>query len=99
VVLLTDGLATAPGDKPNEYAEAAAENLKAAGVTLFTIGLGASVDGAFLSKLATKPEQSYIAPTTATLNAIYQSITASICEEGAARIDVIPKTANFAPLR
>jgi Mg-chelatase subunit ChlD len=99
VVLLTDGLATAPGDDPNAYALAKAASLRAGDVTVFAIGLGAGVNADFLKGIATTPDQAFVAPTTATLQSIYETITASICEEGAARIDVIPKTrSNFAPL-
>ena len=53
----------------------------------------------FLRQVATTPEQAYLAANTGTLASIYSSITAAICEDGAARIDVIPKTKNnFAPL-
>ncbi len=94
VIILTDGLATAPGDDPSTVATDAAKALKDSGVSLFTIGLGASVDQAFLNSLASSPEQAFIAPSTSTLGNIYQSITGAICEEGAARIDVIPKTSS-----
>jgi Mg-chelatase subunit ChlD len=98
LVLLTDGLATSPGEDPSAYAIAQSA-LIGDEVTLFAIGLGAGADQAFLEKI-TKKEQVYMAPTTATLEGIYQSITAAICEDGAARIDVIPKTGdNFAPLQ
>ncbi len=100
VVLLTDGLATAPDEKPEEFALAEAAKLKADDITIFTIGLGAGVNMDFLRSIASSPNQAYSAPTTATLSSIYTAITAAICEEGASRIDVIPKTdSNFAPLR
>ncbi|MFM2423871.1 MAG: hypothetical protein RLZZ70_258 [Candidatus Parcubacteria bacterium] len=100
VVLLTDGLATAPGDDPTAYALEKAAGLRDDGITVFAIGLGAGVNTEFLQGIATTPEQAFVAPTTATLQNIYDTITASICEEGAARIDVIPKTkSNFAPLQ
>ncbi len=99
VVLLTDGLATSPGEDPAQYAEAKAALLKDSNITLYTIGLGAGADMDSLRKLASEPAQSYAAPTTATLGDIYQKITGAICEDGAARIDIIPKTSsNFAPL-
>jgi hypothetical protein len=54
----------------------------------------------FLREIATTPQQAYVAPTTATLGSIYQSITGSICEDGAARIDIIGKTkSTFDSLR
>ncbi|MFM2339849.1 MAG: hypothetical protein RLZZ360_485 [Candidatus Parcubacteria bacterium] len=99
VVLLTDGLATAPDEEPEAFALEAAGKLRTDDVTVFTIGLGSSVNMDFLRQLATVPEQAYAAPNTGTLSSIYSSITEAICEDGAARIDVIPKTKNnFAPL-
>jgi Mg-chelatase subunit ChlD len=99
VVLLTDGLATAPDEEPETFALEAAAALREDDISVFTIGLGASVNMDFLRQLATTPEQAYAAPQTSTLASIYSSITAAICEDGAARIDVIPKTRdNFAPL-
>lgn len=99
VVLLTDGLATAPGKEPAAYAEAKAALLKDSAITLYTIGLGSGADMDSLRKLASEPAQAYAAPTTDTLGAIYKKITGAICEDGAARIDIIPKTSsNFTPL-
>lgn len=100
VVLLTDGLATAPEEEPEEYAKIQAEILKLDNITLYTIGLGQGANLDFLRTLASGPTFAYAAPTTNTLSTIYKSITDSICEDGAARIDVIPKvTKTFAPLQ
>ncbi len=100
VVLLTDGLATEPGTNPEAYAREQAEKLKADGITIYTIGLGNGVNMDFLRSIATTPTQAYVAPTTATLGSIYKAISGSICEDGAARIDVIGKTrSTFDPLR
>ena len=99
VVLLTDGLATAPKEEPEEYAKTQAEIIKNDDITLYTIGLGKGVNMNFLRALASGETLAYAAPTTNTLGTIYKSITDSICEDGAARIDVIPKvTKSFAPL-
>ncbi len=99
VVLLTDGLATAPEEDPEAVALEAAEKLRTDDISVFTIGLGAGVNMDFLRRIATTPEQAYAVPQTSTLASIYSSITDAICEDGAARIDVIPKTSNnFAPL-
>ncbi len=94
VVLLTDGLATAPGKDPDEFAKTEASLLKADGITLYTIGLGAGVNMDFLRTIASEPQLAFAAPTTATLGGIYKTITGAICEDGAARIDVIPKAAS-----
>lgn len=100
VILLTDGLATAPGKTPEIYAEEKAALLKTDGINLFTIGLGKGADMAFVQTIASNAKQAFAAPTATMLGSIYQSITGSICEDGAARIDVIPKVTDvFTPLR
>jgi len=97
VVLLTDGLANEPEPEPEVFALTQAKSLKDDDVTIYTIGLGGEVNMDFLRQAASTPGMAYNAPTTATLGNIYQTITADICEEGAARIDIIPKTnAGFA---
>jgi Mg-chelatase subunit ChlD len=99
LVLLTDGLATAPDEDPDEYAKKNAQLVKDSGISVFTIGLGENVNMDFVRELASSPAQSYQAVTTAGLDQIYRTITASLCEDGAAVIDIVPKTdASFAPL-
>lgn len=102
LVLLTDGLATAPGTEVE--AEVAAVNAavasKDAGIDIYTIGMGAGVKMEFLEQIASVPNQAYQALTTADIDRIYQDITSSLCEEGAAVIDIVPKsTSGFVPLR
>lgn len=100
VVLLTDGLATSPDKEPEFFAKTQADALKADGVVLYTIGLGTDVNMDFLRTIASSASTAYAAPSTAVLESIYQTITASICEEGVAHIDIIPKTSgNFLPLQ
>lgn len=99
-VLLTDGLATAPDENPDEYALSNAQLMKENGISVFAIGLGEQVNMDFVSRLASSPAQSFKAVTAADVDQIYRQITASLCEDGAAVIDIIPKTdANFAPLQ
>ena len=97
-ILLTDGLATAPNEDPEGYARSEALKLKALDVQLFTIGLGAKANEIFLTDLATNRDHYYKAPSIRELSSIYSSITESICEDGAAVIEIIakPKT-TFAP--
>ncbi len=100
VVLLTDGLATAPEEEPENFALAAAAALKAEDITVYTIGLGENVNLDFVRQLASSPALAYQALNKDQVDEIYQRITSSLCEDGPARIDVIPKTAtNFTPLR
>ncbi len=100
LVLLTDGLANAPEDDPEAYAQRAAELLKGTNTEIFTIGLGDSVNETFLQTIATGDDKYFRAVSIETLEGIYESITAAICEDGPAIIDIIPKSeASFAPLR
>lgn len=102
IVLLTDGLATAEDGAPDpeQVALNQALSAKATGINIYTIGLGASVKMEFLEQIASVKEQAYNAVTAADVDRIYQQITASICEQGAAVIDIVPKsTSGFVPLR
>lgn len=99
-VLLSDGLANAPGEDPEGYALAAARALKESGAEVFTIGLGANVNDAFLRSIASSEAQYFKAASAGTVDGIYRQITSAICEDGAAVIEIVPKTtASFAPLR
>jgi Mg-chelatase subunit ChlD len=91
VILLTDGLATGPGETPEDYAREAAATLKAEHIELFTIGLGESLNEAFLRELASSEHHYFRAPNTALLQRIYEDITSAICEEGAAVIEILPR--------
>lgn len=100
MVLLTDGLATAPGEDPEKYALDAAIKVKQQGVNVFTIGLGENVNMDFVTQIANSPKQAYRALSTSDIDRIYKTITAEICEDGAAIIQIIPKTdAGFSTLK
>lgn len=105
VVILSDGLPTAPGSAGantavREESIAVAKGMSDEGVKIYSIGLGNAVDRDFISAIASDPANAYMAPTTADLNRIYAEITASLCEEGPTRVDIIAKSkVNFAPLR
>lgn len=99
MVLLTDGLATAPEENPDAYAQEQAQKAKDAGIIVYTIGLGEGVNMDFVERLASSPTQSYRAVSITDIDRIYKNITTSLCEDGAAVIDIVPKTdASFAPL-
>jgi uncharacterized repeat protein (TIGR01451 family) len=72
LVLLTDGHAN------EEDARSAADQAKAAGTLLFTIGLGSDADHDLLRELASSPDSYYYAPTSAGLTAIYAEIATVI---------------------
>ena len=100
VVLLTDGLANAPDDDPEQYALAAAAALKDFGAEVYAIGLGDNVNEVFLRDVASDSDHYYRAASASTVDRIYREITGAICEDGAAVIDIIPKTkTSFTPLR
>lgn len=69
VVLLTDGRSD---DDAAAASQAAA--LRAAGVTLYTIGLGADADGDFLAGLAGEARRYFASPDGSDLAAIYRDI-------------------------
>jgi Mg-chelatase subunit ChlD len=100
LVLLTDGLATAPDEDPEEFALQSATLAKAMGITVYTIGLGQQVNMEFVTALASSQAHAFRALSSSDVDQIYQSITSALCEDGAAVIDIVPKTsASFAPLQ
>jgi hypothetical protein len=72
LVVLTDGL---PNPSTPADALAAAEEAKAAGILVETIGLGADAAPLLLRAMATSPDRYYYAPDAATLEAIFHELT------------------------
>lgn len=100
MVLLTDGLATAPDEEPELYALEKALAVKQSGVEIYVIGLGENVNMDFVRQVASSPNHSFQALTRSDVDKIYRSITSSLCEDGVAVIDIIAKTdIGFVPLR
>lgn len=100
MVLLTDGLATAPDPDPDAHALSWAEVAREEDVELYVIGLGEKVNMDLLRQIATSPQYAYQAVTRSDVDSIYRSISSSICEDGVAVIDIIAKTdEGFVPLR
>lgn len=75
IVLLTDGIQT---NAPAALASAEADTAKAAGMVLFTIGLGPDADLALLGQMASSPAHAFVAPSGADLAGIYGRISAAI---------------------
>lgn len=73
VVLLTDGKPDG-GMDPRGRALGQANSLRATGVTVYAIGLGADVDGALLGQIAGDPSRYFQAPSAAELAGIYRLI-------------------------
>lgn len=105
LIILTDGLATAPEDVdagilPEPYALEQAALIKEQGVNVYAIGLGNDVNMQFITEVASTPVQAYQAVTKEDVDNIYRTITGSICEQGPSVIQIIPKSnARFTPLR
>lgn len=77
VILLTDGLQN--GDAAP--VRRAAEDLKAAGALIYTIGLGDEVDRALLEQAASSADRFYSSPSASDLAAIYAQISERLrCE-------------------
>jgi Mg-chelatase subunit ChlD len=70
VVLLTDGWHMGPSDEVREVAD----RLKAAEISIYTIGLGDQVDQALLLEIATGPDYYYFSPDASGLEEIYRRI-------------------------
>lgn len=101
-VMLTDGLPTAEDDSSDPEAEAvaAARAMSVDGADVYAIGLGDNVNQQFIRSLASTESNAYLVPDRSDLDQIYSAITASLCEVGPTKIEVIAKTpTNFAPLR
>lgn len=102
IVLLTDGLATAPGtlEEAKQFALDAAATVKGNGIEIYAIGLGAKADAELVQAIGSGEGHSFQALSAEDVDRIYQEITGSLCEEGIATIDVVPKsTSGFVPLR
>ncbi len=75
VILLTDGRSN---PRPASEAVDEAARLKADGVVIFTIGLGAELDDAALTAIASKPAFAFRASDGAALEAIYREIAVTL---------------------
>ncbi len=75
VILLTDGRSN---PRPASEAVDEAARLKADGVVIFTIGLGAVLDDAALTAIASKPSFAFHASGGAALEAIYREIAVTL---------------------
>jgi Mg-chelatase subunit ChlD len=81
LVLLTDGRSN---PRPASEAARRAGEAKAAGVTVFTIGLGTDVEAEALAAIASRPEWYFGAPDGEALAEIYRAIAVALpCPAGA----------------
>jgi len=94
VILLTDGIPTEPTkigepNYPTSSAQLVASELKSAGITVFTIGLGKNVSDGFLKSLSTDDSHYFFAPSKETLAGVYSTISSSLCEKKPNVINVL----------
>ncbi len=75
IVLLTDGRSN---PDPSQMALDAAARAKAAGIRVFTVGLGQDVEQDVLRAMASRPEDFFYAPDGEDLGAIYDAIAVAI---------------------
>jgi Mg-chelatase subunit ChlD len=75
VVLLTDGL---PSDGSADATVSEGTALRAAGITVFTVGLGADVDADLLRTVAGDPARYFEAPSQGDLAGIYAEIAGAL---------------------
>ncbi len=81
LILLTDGRSN---PRPVTEAVARAGEAKAAGVVIYTIGLGADVEAEALAAIASRPEGYFAAPEAGALAGIYGQIAVALpCPVGA----------------
>jgi hypothetical protein len=94
IVLLTDGVPTEPKDtnipdNPIISAQKVANDIKNAGIEIYTIGLGQNVNEGFLRSISTDDAHYFPAPNKETLSGIYTKIGTSICSKKPNVITVI----------
>ena len=92
LVILTDGLTNEPEPEPEIYALDQARILIEDQTQIFTIGLGEDVNQSFLRSIASSPDKMFNTLSPEQVDRIYRNITDAICEQGAARVDILPKT-------
>jgi len=93
MVILTDGLANAPEAPGGEiYAEEKARVAKEAGIVLFSIGLGASVNADFLrEKVSSDKARYYAAEDRNKLFDVYKEIAEEICPQKTYPMTILPR--------
>jgi hypothetical protein len=94
IILLTDGIPTMPtkvGDSkyPATSAQELASEIKSAGVTIYTIGLGKDVDSAFLKSISLDDDHYFFAPSKETLSSVYNKIVSNLCVKKPSVINII----------
>lgn len=93
IVLLTDGIPTAPGDAedPEELTVMMSGQAQEKGVQVYAIGLGSGVNRSFLESIVSDPAGYKGATDSGDLSSIYSSIATDLCQKKPAVIEIIPK--------
>lgn len=92
IVLLTDGKANAPTERiAEDMAQREADAAKLGGITIYTVGLGGTVNQEFLKQIGSSLSHYFQAATSKELESIYREISTAVCERGPAVIDIIPR--------
>ncbi len=97
LILLTDGLTNEPEPEPEQYALSLAGRLQSENVDMYTIGLGEEINVDFLQAMASDPSKFFTTLSPEQVDRIYRTITEAICEQGAAKIDILPKARTTFP--
>lgn len=91
MVVLTDGRANRPQNPGGQaFARTAAENAKASGVRLYTIGLGESVDESFLKEITSQKGRHFRAVDRSDLKKIYRDVRKDLCTKAPYITEIIP---------
>jgi Mg-chelatase subunit ChlD len=97
IILLTDG------NPEGAYAadvRAAAQQIRNAGILLYTVGLGQDVNAALLREIASQPDHYFQSPTPADLAQIYSRLAGDVRESPAANLlitDVVAPEFEIVP--
>ena len=95
IVMLSDGRSTDAG------LDAVLAEIAAAGITVYTIGLGADVDPALLGRIASSPDRAFLSPSIDALQSLYDEIGRRILEPAPLAeqhlVDQLPANMRYLP--
>lgn len=89
LILITDGLSTAPQPNPVEQATQQATLTRDAGIIIYGIGLGEDASQANLETWTNDPARVLMAPSTADLQATFEALAANIVNPAPENITVV----------
>lgn len=77
LIMLTDGTAT----REAHLTIGAADRAKAAGITIYTVGVGTDIDRDELQRIASKPEYFFFASNFTELNGVLRDLEENTCQD------------------